>query len=30
MLQPVVRGATFGLAETIRWAFAGEKYRAAH
>ena len=30
MLQPVVRGATFGLAETIRWAFAGEKYRAVH
>jgi len=29
-LPPMVRGATFGLAETIRWAFAGEKYRPAH
>jgi uncharacterized protein (DUF2236 family) len=27
MLPPVVRGATFGIAQTIRWAFAGEKYR---
>ncbi|HZU51712.1 MAG TPA: oxygenase MpaB family protein [Sphingomicrobium sp.] len=27
MLPPIVRGATFGLARTIRWAFAGEKYR---
>ncbi len=26
-LPPVVRGATFGLARTIRWAFAGEHYR---
>lgn len=26
-LQPLVRGATFGLASTIRWAFAGESYR---
>ena len=27
-LPPVVRGATFGIAQTIRWAFAGERYRA--
>lgn len=27
MLPPIVRGATFGLASTIRWAFAGENYR---
>jgi uncharacterized protein (DUF2236 family) len=27
VLQPVVRGATLGLATTIRWAFAGERYR---
>ena len=26
-LPPLVRGATFGLAGTIRWAFAGETYR---
>ena len=26
-LPPLVRGATFGLAGTIRWAFAGENYR---
>jgi hypothetical protein len=25
-----VRSATFGLASTIRWAFAGENYRATH
>lgn len=24
---PVVRGATYGVARTIRWAFAGEHYR---
>ena len=30
MLPPMVRGATFGLARTIRWAFAGENYRPAH
>ena len=30
MLPPVVRGATFGVARTIRWAFAGEQYRKAH
>jgi uncharacterized protein (DUF2236 family) len=29
MLPPVIRGATFGVASTIRWAFAGEKYRKA-
>jgi uncharacterized protein (DUF2236 family) len=29
VLPPVVRGATFGLASTIRWAFAGERYRRA-
>ncbi len=29
MLQPAVRGATYGLASTIRWAFAGERYRRA-
>jgi uncharacterized protein (DUF2236 family) len=29
-LPPIVRGATFGLAGTIRWAFAGENYRATH
>lgn len=28
MLRPVVRGATFGLASTVRWAFAGERYRS--
>ena len=27
MVSPVVRGATYGLARTIRWAFAGERYR---
>jgi uncharacterized protein (DUF2236 family) len=30
VLPPVVRGATLGLAGTIRWAFAGEHYRATH
>jgi uncharacterized protein (DUF2236 family) len=29
MLPPVIRGATFGVASTVRWAFAGEKYRKA-
>jgi uncharacterized protein (DUF2236 family) len=29
MLPPVVRGATYGIARTIRWAFAGEQYRKA-
>lgn len=27
MLAPVVRGGTYGLAQTLRWAFAGEHYR---
>jgi uncharacterized protein (DUF2236 family) len=27
LLAPVVRGATYGVARTIRWAFAGETYR---
>ena len=27
ILPPVVRGATYGIARTIRWAFAGETYR---
>ena len=26
-LRPLVRGATLGIAGTIRWAFAGENYR---
>jgi uncharacterized protein (DUF2236 family) len=26
-LPPLVRGATFGVAGAIRWAFAGENYR---
>lgn len=30
MLPPVVRGATYGIARTIRWAFAGENYRRSH
>jgi uncharacterized protein (DUF2236 family) len=29
MLPPMVRGATYGIARTIRWAFAGENYRRA-
>ena len=29
MISPVVRGATYGVARTIRWAFAGEHYRKA-
>jgi uncharacterized protein (DUF2236 family) len=28
-LPPVVRGATYGIAQTLRWAFAGENYRRA-
>lgn len=27
LAPPFVRGATFGIAQTIRWAFAGERYR---
>jgi len=30
MLPPIVRGATYGLASTLRWAFKGERYRASH
>jgi uncharacterized protein (DUF2236 family) len=30
MLPPVVRGATYGMAQTLRWAFAGENYRRGH
>jgi uncharacterized protein (DUF2236 family) len=30
LLSPVVRGATFGVASTLRWAFAGEHYRRRH
>lgn len=30
MLTPMVRGATYGVAQTIRWAFAGENYRKTH
>jgi uncharacterized protein (DUF2236 family) len=29
-VPPIVRTATYGLAQTIRWAFAGEHYRASH
>ncbi|HEY7005396.1 MAG TPA: oxygenase MpaB family protein [Sphingomicrobium sp.] len=27
LLSPLVRGGTYGIASTIRWAFAGERYR---
>jgi uncharacterized protein (DUF2236 family) len=27
ILPPLVRGATLGMASTLRWAFAGEQYR---
>jgi uncharacterized protein (DUF2236 family) len=30
LLPPIVRGATYGLAQTIRWAFAGESSRRSH
>ena len=30
ILPPFVRGATYGIAQTIRWAFAGEQYRKSH
>ena len=30
LLAPVVRGATYAMARTIRWAFAGESYRKKH
>lgn len=29
LLQPMVRGATLGVASTLRWAFAAEHYRGA-
>jgi uncharacterized protein (DUF2236 family) len=30
LLPPVLRGATYGVAQTLRWAFAGENYRRSH
>ena len=30
ILPPVLRGATYGIASTLRWAFAGEHYRRSH
>ncbi len=30
LLGPAVRGATYGVAGMIRWAFAGENYRRTH
>ena len=27
LLPPLVRGATYTIAQTVRWAFAGERYR---
>ena len=30
LLTPMVRGATYGVAQTIRWAFEGENYRKTH
>jgi len=30
ILRPVVRGATYAMARTLRWAFAGENYRRPH
>ncbi|MFL6761574.1 MAG: oxygenase MpaB family protein [Sphingomicrobium sp.] len=29
LLPPLIRGVTYGVARTIRWAFAGERYRSA-
>lgn len=29
LAPPIVRGATLGIAGTLRWAFAGERYRRA-
>ena len=29
-LSPVVRGVTYGMAQTLRWAFESERYRASH
>lgn len=30
LFPPLVRGATLGVASTLRWAFAGENYRREH
>ena len=30
ILAPVVRGATFGFATTLRWAFETQNYRRTH
>jgi uncharacterized protein (DUF2236 family) len=30
VLPPLVRGATYGMAQTLRWAFEGENYRRTH
>ena len=30
LMSPVVRGVTYGMAQTLRWAFEGERYRASH
>ena len=30
ILPPVLRGATYGIASTLRWAFASEHYRRPH
>ena len=30
ILTPVVRGATLGIASTLRWAFNAENYRKTH
>jgi uncharacterized protein (DUF2236 family) len=29
IMPPIVRGATLGVAQALRWAFAGENYRAS-
>jgi hypothetical protein len=28
--EAIIRGATFSLASTLRWAFEGEHYRKTH
>jgi uncharacterized protein (DUF2236 family) len=30
LMSPVVRGVTYSMAQTLRWAFEGERYRASH
>jgi len=30
ILAPVIRGATFGFASTLRWAFDSQNYRPGH